>query len=150
MTTEGLKKAVRWGVFLLLLDIYAVQTKESNMSQRGTHCYLRVMASGQNWSARGLEEWWPVTLTKGPDLFFLAISESPATVVLGMPLEADSSWPLKKYQKRLWYIKQSYSLFLSADVSLMSGGGGGLVTKSHLTLTIPWTRAHQLSMGFPR
>lgn len=25
----------------LLLDLYAVQTKESNMSPRGTHCYPR-------------------------------------------------------------------------------------------------------------
>ena len=32
------------------------------------------------------------------------------------------------------------------------GGGGGLVTKSYLTLAIPWTVAHQvpLSMGFSR
>ena len=34
----------------------------------------------------------------------------------------------------------------------MCGGGGGLVTKSCLTLVIPWTVAHQapLSMGFSR
>ena len=34
----------------------------------------------------------------------------------------------------------------------ISGGNGGLVTKSCLTLVTPWTAAHQasLSMGFPR
>ena len=43
----------------------------------------------------------------------------------------------------------AYSIF---NDSLLSMGGGGLVTKSCLTLATPWTVAHQalLSMGFSR
>ena len=37
-------------------------------------------------------------------------------------------------------------------IVLITGGGGGLVTKSYPNLVIPWIVAHQtpLSMGFPR
>ena len=43
------------------------------------------------------------------------------------------------------------SLF-SHHLPSLCGGGGGLVTKSSLTLATPWTVAHQapLSMGFSR